>query len=79
MDDKVYQEARDLICEVIEVEQEELEDDIRLVEDLGVDSILILELKSEFEKKYSIKIDKENLSELNSLAQITGYLKAQNI
>ncbi|MCP4298410.1 MAG: acyl carrier protein [Proteobacteria bacterium] len=79
MDDKVYQEAKDLICEVIEVEQEELEDDIRLVEDLGVDSILILELKSEFEKKYSIKIDKENLSELNSLAQITGYLKAQNI
>ncbi|MCP4751018.1 MAG: acyl carrier protein [Proteobacteria bacterium] len=79
MNDKIYKEAKELVCTTLEIPEEELSDDALFVDDLGIDSILIIELKTMFEEKYGIKIDKEDLSDLNSLADIVNYLSARNV
>ena len=79
MDDRLYQQAKQLICETLEVGAEELQDATHFVDDLGIDSILIIELKTLFEEKYDIAIDKEDLKDLNSLNNIMTYLTERNV
>ncbi len=74
MNERLYQQVRALVCETLETGTEELNDSTHFVDDLGIDSILIIELKTQFEEKYSIKIAKEALKDLNCLSDIMNYL-----
>lgn len=79
MDKTLYQQAKELVCETLEVPETELEDTTLFVDDLCIDSILIIELKTQFEEKYDISIDKEELKNINSLADIMNYLSEKNV
>ena len=79
MPDTFFQEVKSLVCEVLEIDESELEDTTLFVDDLNIDSILIIEMKTRFEEKYSIKIDKEELPNLNSLNDVMAYLKSRDI
>ncbi len=76
---ELYPEVKELICETLEVEENEISDDTHFVDDLGIDSILIIELKTLFEEKYSIAIDKDDLNELTSLAAVMNYLSTKDL
>lgn len=69
-----YQEAKDVICDTLEITPEELGDQTLFVDELGIDSILIAELKTRFEEKYGIKIDREDIPQLDSLNNVVDYL-----
>ncbi len=79
MDNQLYQQAKSLVCETLEISENELSDKTLFVDDLGIDSILIIELKTQFEEKYGIQIDKEDLPNLNSLDEIMAYLTQRNV
>lgn len=79
MDNQLYQQAKSLVCETLEISESELSDKTLFVDDLGIDSILIIELKTQFEEKYGIQIDKEDLPNLNSLDEIMAYLTQRNV
>ena len=79
MDNQLYQQAKSLVCETLEISESELSDSTLFVDDLGIDSILIIELKTQFEEKYGIQIDKEDLPNLNSLEEIMAYLTQRNV
>ena len=79
MDERLYRQAKELVCETLEVGDEELQDSTHFVDDLGIDSILIIELKTRFEEQYDIAIDKEILKDLNCLTDIIEYLTEQNV
>jgi len=75
----LYQQAKVLVCETLETGAEELKDSTHFVDDLGIDSILIIELKTQFEEKYGINITKEALENLNCLSDIMDYLVAHDV
>ena len=76
---ELYSEVKELICETLEVAEDEINDDTHFVDDLGIDSILIIELKTLFEEKYTIAIDKDDLNELTSLAAVMNYLSTKDL
>ena len=60
-------QIREIIAEVIEVEEEKIEGDTNFVEDLEMDSMLALEIVVAVEKKYKIKIPEERLVDIKNL------------
>ncbi len=78
MSEKLYQEVKKLVSEIIEMPEEEFEGDTRFVDDLGIDSILIIEMKTIFEEKYGVEIGKDELEQFNCLDAIVNYLAAKN-
>ena len=60
-------ELRSLIAEIIEVEEEKITPKANFVEDLGMDSMMALEILASIEKKYKIRVPEENLTKLNTL------------
>lgn len=69
------QEIRNLITDIIEIEPSQIDLDSHLVEDLGMDSMMALEILASLEKKYHITIPEEELPRLTTLAQAIELVK----
>jgi acyl carrier protein len=63
-------DLRKLISEIVEIEPEKITNDASFVEDLGMDSMMALEILASVEKKYLIKIPEEYLTKVSSLSAL---------
>lgn len=75
-------EIRDIIAQIIEKKPEEITLEAKFFEDLGVDSMMALEILAAIEKKYKISIPEEKLSHLTTLKDTVAvareYLEKKN-
>ncbi|MCX5711030.1 MAG: acyl carrier protein [Candidatus Omnitrophica bacterium] len=65
----VEEEIRDLVATIIEKPANEINPDANFFKDLGVDSMMALEILAAIEKKYKISIPEEKLAQLTTLNQ----------
>jgi acyl carrier protein len=56
------------------VEREKLTNEASFIEDLGADSLDIVELVMEFEKEFNIDIPDEDAEKLRTVGDAIGYL-----
>ena len=68
-------EIRNLIAEIIEKDPAEVTADAKFFEDLGVDSMMALEIMAGIEKKYKIAIPEEKLTQLTTLRETIAVAK----
>ena len=54
---QIYDDIRVYLAEELEIEPEEITDDTNIIEDLGADSILFLEMFEEFKGKLGIDLE----------------------
>ena len=74
MSDKNAQRIRDIIEKELGVEREKLTDDASFIEDLGADSLDIVELVMEFEKEFNIDIPDEDAEKMRTVGDAVAYL-----
>jgi len=72
---QLEKELRSLVAEVAEVEEDEVTEDARFVEDLGMDSMMALEILAAIEKRYKIQIPEEELPNLTNLKEAIKLTK----
>ena len=63
----VEKEVRDLIADIIEMDPQSIDPNAHLVEDLGMDSMMALEILASLEKKFKIRIPEEELPKITTL------------
>lgn len=73
--DKLEQEIRNLVAEVLESEPAKINPEAKFVEDLGMDSMMALEILAGIEKKYRIAIPEDNLPKFTTLNQTIKLVK----
>lgn len=61
------QDIRALIADIIEMEPAQIDPDAHLVEDLGMDSMMALEILAAIEKRYKIKLPEDELPKITSV------------
>ncbi|MEE1789518.1 acyl carrier protein [Streptomyces sp. BE308] len=67
-------ELRELVADTLDVESSALTDDALFIEELGVDSVVALELAVTLEQRYGIRIPEEELVELRTFPDIRDLL-----
>lgn len=67
MDTGIKSELKEMMAEIMETELEEIKDDAQFVQDLGMDSMMALEILASLEKKYKIVIPEEDLLKFTTL------------
>lgn len=67
--------VKDIIEKELGVERDKLTDDANFIEDLGADSLDIVELVMEFEKEFNIDIPDEDAERLKTVGNAMEYLK----
>ncbi len=67
---KLENELRSLIAEIVEIDPEKITLEANFVEDLGMDSMMALEILASIEKKYKLRIPEENLTKITNLNKV---------
>ena len=69
------QRVRDIIEKELGVEREKLTDDASFIEDLGADSLDIVELVMAFEEAFKIQIPDEDAEKITTVKQAVDYIE----
>ncbi len=75
MSDKVRKEILDIVAMVIEKKADLIPLDSHLIQDVGADSMMALEILAALEKKYRIVIPKEKLKEMTTVNKIIAMVE----
>ena len=68
---------KDIIEKELGVEREKLTPEASFIEDLGVDSLDIVELVMELEEEFEIEIPDEDAEKLRTVGDAVAYLEAK--
>ena len=71
------EKVMDIIVTELGVEREKLTDDASFIDDLGADSLDIVELVMEFEKEFNIDIPDEDAEKLRTVGDAIAYLNTK--
>ena len=75
INDKLGQEIRALVAKVIKIPEEKIDLKANLFTDLGVDSLLGVEIFAALDQKYHIDIPENKLREIQTLEDIIHLVK----
>ena len=73
-DKSIEEKVKDIIVEQLGVNPEQVTPQASFIEDLGADSLDIVELVMEFEKEFNIDIPDEDAEKLRTVGDAIGYL-----
>lgn len=73
--EEIKKEVKALVSEIIEIPIEKIKEDAEFVKDLGVDSMMALEIVASIEKKYRVVIPEEKIPTIRSLKNVHALLE----
>jgi acyl carrier protein len=69
--------VKKIVIEHLGVEPDKVTEDASFIDDLGADSLDIVELVMEFEKEFNIDIPDEDAEKLRTVGDAIGYLNSK--
>ncbi len=72
--EEIKREVKKKVSEIIEISEDKLTDEAKFVEDLGVDSMMALEIVASIEKKYKIRVPEADIPKISSLKDVYELL-----
>ncbi|MEF2112797.1 acyl carrier protein [Clostridium frigoriphilum] len=74
----MFEEIRVCISSQLNIDEEEIKIESSFMNDLGADSLDIVELIMELEEKYDIEIPDEDVEKIVTVGDIVEYIKAHS-
>jgi len=72
---EIYDRVRKIICEQLDVEDEDVKAESSFVDDLGADSLDTVELVMALEEEFSIEIPDEDAEKITTVQNVIDYIK----
>lgn len=74
---ELVEKVKTIICEQLGVSMEEVVPTASFIEDLGADSLDIVELVMALEDEYGLEIPDDEAEKLKTVEQVIGYITAK--
>ena len=75
MNQEIFKEVKNVIIENLGVEEERVIPEASLLDNLGADSLDLVELAMSLEDQYGITIDDSEISGLKTVADVVSYIE----
>ena len=76
MASSVEARVKEIVCEQLGVSEGEVTPDASFIEDLGADSLDIVELVMALEEEYEMEISDEDAEKIKTVQDITNYIES---
>ncbi|HAA85932.1 MAG TPA: acyl carrier protein [Kosmotogaceae bacterium] len=73
--DEVFERVKIIVAEKLGIEEDEISLSSELVEDLGADSLDLVDLVMAFEDEFGTKVEDEEIESINTVEDIVKYIK----
>lgn len=70
----MLEKIKELICNYVEVNREEITEDSRFIEDLGFNSYDFVSMLGELEEEFGVTIDENDILEIHTVGEAVDYL-----
>jgi acyl carrier protein len=77
MSDEVFEKIKEIITELLDVEEDKIAMDARFREDLEADSLDLVELIMEFEERFGGEISDEDAQKITTVGEAVEYVKTR--
>ena len=73
----VFEKVRDIVVEQLGVEEDEVTMESSFIDDLGADSLDIVELIMALEEEFEIEVPDEEAEKITTVGDVVEYIRAQ--
>ena len=73
-----FEDLRDMLSDIASVDPELIDPDTTFFEDLGIETVMIMEFISALENKYGIQIPESDASRINSISELIRYINSKS-
>ena len=71
------EKIKGIVAEILDLEVSEINEDSKIIDDLGADSIAVMEIVMELEEEYDVEVPTEDILTLLTVADIIAYVEAK--
>lgn len=72
----MFNELKEIICEYIEINPEEITENSRFIEDLGFTSYDFMSMVGELEDKYDIEVEERDVIQVKTVGDAVKYIQS---
>lgn len=73
----MFEDIKKVLIDAINVDEEEIKPEVKLNDDLGIDSLAAVELALELENEFDIRIEDEELAKLETVQDVIDIIEAK--
>ncbi len=71
----VFEKVRDIIVEVLDAAADDVTEEASIIDDLGADSLDVVDLISSVEEEFDIEIPDEKVESIKTVGDIVAYIE----
>jgi len=71
----VFEKVKALLAEQLDIDEDTITEKTNIIEDLGADSLDVVELMTTLEEEFDLLITDESLHELHTVGDIVKYIE----
>lgn len=73
----MFDELKEMIKEFVEVDDDKITMEARMIEDLGFNSYDLMCLVGEIEDRYEVEVDEKDVINLHTVGEVVEYMQSQ--
>ncbi len=73
----MFEQLKEMICEFVEIEEEKIKMEAKLIEDLGFNSYDLMCLIGEIEDRLDIEVKEQDIVNLHTVQEVLDYVSSQ--
>ena len=71
----MLEKIRDIMTRYVEVDPEEIQENSKLTEELGLTSFAVMSMMGDFEEEFGITVDESELTDIYTVKDIMDYIE----
>ena len=75
---EVFEKVRDIIVDQLDADENEVTLDASIIDDLGADSLDVVDLVMSIEEEFDVEIPDEEVENIKTVGDIVKYIEAAN-
>lgn len=72
----MFEELKEIICQYVEVSENQITEDSRFMEDLGFNSYDFMSLVGEVEERYDIEVEEREVVQIKTVKDAMDYISS---